>query len=805
MARWTTDLVHAWRSLLRRRSYFFTAAVTLALVLGANAAIFAVVSATLLRPMPFAAGDRVVQLFMLPPGMTAVSQRNPLLQMDVTRFRERSRTMKRIEGFLRGDRVVVQGTEPTAVPGAAVTPGLLEMMQVKVQSGRGFLTEEGQPGHNRAVLVTDSYWRQSLGSAALGTSIVVDGQPHTLVGVLSADFASNILIGDVFIPLVANAAAAPRNISRYVVTFAELADGSSVAAADDETREIARQLSQEFPQTHSGWTGGAQPAREWLYGPVRAPILMLFAAVGFVLLIACANLANLTSANAAARSTDLSLRVARGATRADVLRLQIAELLIISLAGLLPGLLLASVAVPGLLAIDPVAARGLGPVTIDWRVQTFSAAAALLAALGAAAVPAVQSFRGSTAGRLADGTFRSSGSRSSARLRRLLLAAEAGLCLALLMAGAVVVSGLSTVARQHPGFESAGVLTAQIRLPEAGYPTHPARAALIERLLADVRAIPGVETASTAMNDFTPGFSYQTTFTVEGRPSPDGQPYSTQFRRVSPDYFRTLRIPELRGRTFSSQDTSETPNVGVVSRQLAEQLFPGEDPVGRTLRRPAPNTPPITIIGVVGDVYDVSMTQAPAPTLYLTWSQSSNTGIPIALVVRSGLDPSSLVPAVREALRRIDPALPLRKVQPLETFLSDSLAPERFRTTVLGIVVLLGLALAALGIYGVTYRGVVDRTREFAIRLALGSERSGVMRMVVGQALKDVAGGAIAGLAGGLLLCTMLSRLVANVGTASAMTTAASVAVLLVAALAAAAIPALRVLRVDPAEALKSV
>jgi predicted permease len=803
MRKFPIDLVHAWRALRRRRTYYCTASATLALVLGANAAIFAVVSATLLRPMPFAAGDRVVNLFLSPPGMADVSQRNPLLQMDLTRFRERARTMKRIEGFLRGDRVVALGSEPVAVPGAAITPGFTDMMQMRVTVGRTFLPEEGTPGHD-VVLVTDGFWRGALGQRPVGSSIVVDGRPHVLVGVLAGEFPANIVSGDVFVPLVANGAPAPRNISRYVVSLAELAKGASIEAANDEAREIVRQLAREFPQTHNGWTGGAQSAREWLYAQVRAPILMLFAATTVVLLIACANLANLTSVHAAARANDLSLRVALGATRFDVLRLQFAELLIVSVSGLAPGLLMAGFAVPALLAIDPVAGRSLGVVSVDWRVQTFSVVVTLLTAVGASLIPGWRSFTGSTAGRLSDGTVRASGSPGAVRLRRVLLVGEVGLCLALLMAGAVVVGGLRSISRQHPGFDADGVLTAQIRLPEATYATHPARVAFITRVLESVRAVPGVEAASTTMNDFIPGFVYQTLFNVDNRPTPDGQPYSTQFRRVSPDYFKTMRIREVRGRTFADRDSSDAPAVAVISRSLADQLFSGEDAVGRVIRRNVPKPPAITIIGVVDDVYDGGMGQAPAATLYLPWTQTSNTGVPITLVMRTTMDPSSLVPAVRDAVQAIDPALPLRRVQPLETFVEESLAPDRFRTTVLGIIAMLGLGLAALGIYGVTYRGVVDRTREFAIRLALGSRRQGVVWMVLREALRDVAAGAIVGLLVGLLLCGIMARLVDHVGTVGTISVGASLGVLFVSAIAAVLIPALRVLRVDPAEALRA-
>ena len=802
MRKFPRDLLHAWRALRRRRAYFLTASATLALVLGANAAIFAVVNATLLRPMPFAAGDRVVQLFMMPPGMTDPSQRNPLLQMDLTRVRERSRTMRRLEGFLRGDRVVLEAGEPTAVPGAAITPGLTAMMNIRVRLGREFRPEEGLPGHD-VVLVTEGYWRRVLRESPIGTVLVVDGRPHTLVGVLAEGFPPNVVNGDVFVPLVADPAPAPRNITRYVVTFAELADGASVEAANDEIREMSRQLGTEFPRTHNGWTGGAQPAREWLYGQVRGPILMLFAAAAFVLLIACANLANLTTAQAAARAGDLSLRVALGATRVDVLRLQFAELLIVSAAGLSAALLIAWAAVPALLAIDPVAARGLGPVSIDWRVQLFCAAAALLTATGASVIPAIRSFRGGIAGRSAAGAPRATGSRAAVRIQRLLVVGQVALCLALLMAGAVVISGLQTVTRQDPGFDPSGVLTAQIRLPEASYGTAVARVSFVSRVLEKVRAIPGVEAASTTMNDFIPGFGYQTLFHVENRPSSDGQPHSTLFRRISPDYFKTMRIRELSGRTFSDQDTIDAPAVAVISRLLADQIFPGDEAVGRILRRTAANSPPVTIVGVVDDVYDVGFGQRPAATLYLPWSQSSNNGVPIGLVIRTDMDPSSLVPAVRDAVRGIDPALPLRRVQPLGAFLEESLAAERFRTTVLGVIVALGLTLAALGIYGVTYRGVVDRSREFAIRLALGSERPRILRLVMVEALKDVGAGAVLGVGAGLLLCGMMARGLEHVGPATAGTIVTSFAVLLVAAVAAALVPAVRVLHVDPAQALR--
>jgi putative ABC transport system permease protein len=797
------DVIHAWRSLRSRPAYFFTCAATLTLVLGANAAIFSVVNATLLRPLPFKSGERTVHLFMLPPGLTDVAQRNPLQQMDVLRFRDRTHTLARLEGFLLNDRVVIDRSEPNVVKTAAVTPGLLSMVPMRLEWGRHFLPEEEQPGHSVAI-VTMGYWRQALGGADLNAArIVIDGIPHAIVGLTSMPPAA-FLDAQVFTPLSLDRTPAGRNPGRSVVALGELADGVTVAQANQEAAEIFRQIAAELPQTHNGWTGGAESARQFQFGAVRAPVLVLFAATGFVLLIACANIASLTSAQAAGRSGEVALRVALGASRADVIRLQVLELVLISCAAAVPGLVLARLAVPSLLAMDPAAARTLGTVALDWRVQVFTAVAALVTALSAGLAPAMHAFKSNTSSTLSEGSRRSAGGRTARRMRGALVAGEVGVCVALLMGGAALVQGLLQVSRLEPGFDPHGVLAAQVRLQEPGYAKPDAREAVVSRILETLRALPGVEAASTVMNRFEPGFSYQTTFVVPNRPRSDGQPWATQFRRVSSDYFRTMRIREMRGRTFSESDTAATPHVAVISQLLADQLFPGEDPVGRVIRRTAANAPPTTIVGVVDDVRDVSMTQAPEPTLYLSWAQNSNTGIPVSFVVRTAGDPASLTAQVRAAVANADPELPLQTVLPLETFLQDSLAPPRFRSTVLAVIAALGLILAALGIYGVTSRGVVDRRHEFAVRLALGATSRRLVGNAVGDSLRNVAVGAIGGIVGGAWLCATLSRLLENVPAGGAVSTALMATVLLSAAAAAAAlIPAVRVLRVQPADALK--
>ena len=796
-----TELRQAWRSLRQRKAYFATCSATLALVLGANAAVFAVVNATMFRPLPFVASHPVIHLYAQPPGTTAALQRNPLQQMEVPRLRERARTLARLEGFYLSERVVTLAGEPGVAQAAAVTPGLLTMMGVPIARGRSFTPAEVEPGHPVAI-VTHQYWRDTLGAAdILGTHLVIDSEPHTIVGVLEPAFEVPFLPAQVLTPLVASPEPV-RAPPRSVVGLAELAPGVTIDQAREELRTISAELSREFPRTHAHWTIGAQDAREWQYGPMRTPMLTLLAATAFVLLIACVNIANVTSAQAVARSGERSLRLALGASTRDLLRVQFAELMIVCLAGLAMGLLLAQAAVPALLAIDPTVAQSLGTVAIDWRVQTFSGLIAVLTAVITTAFPVARGMTGHVATALAAASTRTTGSGRTMRVQRALVAVEVALCVALLMAGGVLIQGLRDLSRRGPGYEPTGVLTAQVRLPESSYRSPELRAASVKRMLGEIRALPGVESVGMTQNAFVPKFSYQTLIRVKDAPTPDDQPHTVQYRRVSPDYFKAMRIRTVNGRVFSDQDTADRPPVAIISRRFAEMLMPGLDPIGRVLLRN--NQPPVTIVGVVDNASDVAVTEQPEPTFYVAWEQNNNFGVPVAFVIRTAVEPSSLVPALRQALKDIDPSLPLRKAQPLDVFVQESTAPERFRGTVLSILASLGVVLAAVGIFGVTSRGVVDRARDFAVRLALGAEPGAVLRLVLRESGRDLAIGTVVGVAGGAALCSLLSRSLANVAPMDAAITATAVAIIVFVGIAAAAIPALRLLRLHPTQALRA-
>ena len=801
------DILHVARSLARRPAYLAACLGTLALVIGANAAIFAVVNATLLRPVPFVAGERTLAIYLNPPGTTEVRHRNPLRPIDLVRFREWSRTIARFEAFTPREKALTGGDEPEVVKGALVTHGLFEMMGVAPRLGRAFLAAEDRPQSGVAI-ISHGLWQRRFGGSpsVIGSRVVLDAEPHEIVGVMPESFPPPFLDAEVFTPFgITHAFVADpaNNLSTYVVTVGELRAGATVEQASAEVDAMIRQLAQEFPRTHAGWGGGAWRVREYLYGEVRLAVIVLMCATAAVLLIACANIANLTLAQALGRRSELALRLAIGASRGDLLRLQVIESLMVSGAGAAIGLALAHAAVPALLALSPDSRNTLGNVTIDWHVQVFTVALAMAAAVLAGVLPALRVLQGDVIGTLGEGSRRAAGSRTDQRLRRVLLTGQTALCVALLVAGGVLLRSFDRLARVSPGFDATHVLTAQLRLPASAYATGEQRAQTVQRILDSIRAVPGVVAASTTQNLFQPGFAFQTVFDVEHKPTPDGQQHTSHFRRVSPDYFKVLRIRVHAGRTFTEADTADAPLVTVVSRQLADRHWPGEDPIGRRVRRGSQGKWS-AVIGVVDDVSDVGLGQAPEGTLYQAYAQNNPATVPIGLVIRTAPDPLTVVSAVRAAVFAVDPDLPMHRVATLESFLSDSLNAQRFRATVLMLLAGLGLLLAAVGIYGVTARGVAERTREFGVRVALGSQPRDVVRMVVAQALQAVVVGAVAGIGGGVWLSLLLGQVLTNVVEPDVMTGAVAAAVLVGTATVAAAAPAARVLRLDPVQALRA-
>ncbi|HWI18398.1 MAG TPA: ABC transporter permease, partial [Vicinamibacterales bacterium] len=396
---------------------------------------------------------------------------------------------------------------------------------------------------------------------------------------------------------------------------------------------------------------------------------------------------------------------------------------------------------------------------------------------------------------------RAIGSRGDQRLRQILVGLQTAMAVVLTICGALLLSGLDRASRINPGFEPSGVLGAQMRIAASAYPTEPARAALIAQVIERIRALPGVISAGATLNPFIPNFFFQTTVQIEGKPSPDGQPHTVQFRRATPQYFRTMGIPILRGRDFEDSDGPTAPQVAMVSQSFADRFWPGEDPIGRRVTRSGRT---LTVIGTVGDVRDVSIGQPPGPTLYIAYFQQNVAVTPVSLVVRTSGDPLMLAGAVRSAVMSVDPAQPIDHITTVDRFLSDSVGPQRFRGALLIVLAVIGVALAAIGVYGVTARSVQERTQELGVRLALGATHSAVVRGMIWQAMRAVIGGLAAGAGLAAVAATLLLRALPDLSRSDAWTAAPAIALLALTGALAAAIPARRAAALDPAIALRA-
>ena len=797
----TRDAREVLRRVGARPSYAIVTIATLTLVIGAASAVIAVVNATLIRPLPYPEAHRLARIYLQPPGTTEVRNRNPLSTRALLRFRAGyARQVESVEGFAVRERALGSDGDPESVPGAQATPGALALLGGPL-IGRTWTVEEDQ-ARARVVVISHALWQRRFGGAPdiVGRRLLIDREWHEVIGVMPADFHALYLRSELWTPM--NLAAQPiETPSTFIATVARLGPGATVASLHDEVQSAMHRIVAESPAQLTGWTAGASGIREAQFGTQRPALVLLMVAVVALTLIACANLANVTLAEIISRRGETALRTALGASRARIVRLQLLESLLLTSVGALVGVLVGAVSLPWLLSLDPQSARALGPVTIDWRVQTAVALVTVAVACVSGALPMLREFKTHVVDGLSVNNPRTAGSVRDGKLRRVLVGAEAALAVVLLACGGVLLSAFQRSADIHPGFDATNVLAAQARLSPSAYPNPAARSAFVQQALDRIRAVPGVLGAATTTNPFVPGSAFQSLIHIEGRPTADGQPHTVHFRRVSPGYFGTMRIPLVAGRDFEALDGEQSPLVAIVSRRLAEKHWPGQDPIGRRVVR---SGAAVTVVGVVGDVSDVGFGQAPDPTFYVPYTQNNPVGAAISLVVRTTGDPLALAPSVRAAVLSVDPAQPIDNVGTLEQFLRDSLGPQRFRSTLLLILAALGLALAAVGIYGVTARAVQERTREVGVRLALGAAPGSVWRLVAGTALLAVAIGVVVGLLVSLAASVVMTAMVPGVEHAESSSAVAAVGILVASAVTAAAVAARRAVRVDPVIALRS-
>ena len=800
------DVRYALRLWRRRPGFAAVAILTLALGVGANTAIFSIVNAVLLRPLPYPNADRLVTVFT-----KSTNFRQGLLSyVEYEELRRQSRSLASIGLFL-GQSVNITGSnEPQRLVGTFASGTFFETLGLKAERGRLFSEEESAPGTVKPVVVLSHHlWHQRYNDdpAAIGQTLTVNGTPLTIVGVMEPPAAATespadgYFIGgvDLFVPLAQYPT--PRGLRAaggQLLGVARLQPGVSLAAAVADLDVIGKRLLAADPKTQAGREITAESAHETVVGSSRPALLLLFAAVGVVLLIACVNVSQLLLARALDRQKEIALRAALGASRGAVTRQLTVEAALMAVAATAIGLLLGRWALSGLEWLQPPSVPIPTHVPLDATVLLFTGGVAIVVAMLCGLAPALRSSRPDISRVLQAGFRRASG--EGRRLRDVLAVVEMAMSVALVAVSALLIQSLLAVQQVPLGFDPANVFTLQFRLPQGKYSKPEDIARFFKRAIENVRAVPGVQSAALVRAVPFSGNGGLTGYAVAGRPAPDpAQLPQARFHLVTPDYFKTLRIPLLQGRDFTDRDDLQTPLVAVINDTFARREWPGEDPIGKVFT--TPNTPtPVTVIGVVGDTRHYTATEAAIPQLYAAHYQ-----VPLifsSLVARVGGPPMAITNDVKQAIWAVDKDQPVWAVRSLAAQVDATQGQSRFLALLLGIFAGVALLLAGVGIYSMTSYGVSQRTHEIGIRLALGASRDRVLREVVGRGARLTAIAVAIGLAGAVAIGRLASAVLFGVTPIDPIALAGAALILGAVSIAACYVPARRASRVDPVVAL---
>jgi len=791
--------------LLKKPGFTLIAVVTLALGIGANTAIFSVVYALLLRPLPYREPERLV---MLAEKSLAGQQgrRWTISYPNFSDWRERAQSFEGLAS-VRGQSFNLTGDERAAqLRGRTVNWNFFQLLGVQPQIGRLFAAEDDRYGAPRTAIISNGLWKERFGGDAnvIGRKLLLDGQPYEVLGVLPPGF-EYFRADDLFAPiglfLDPQTSFMDRGSQMGLYAVARLKQGVTVEQASNEMAMIAGQLEREYPAVNSGRSAMAEPLQDVMSENVRQSLWVLLGAVGFILLIACVNVANLLLAHAADRQKEIALRLALGAGRWRIVRQLLSEALLIAGLGGVTGLLAGSWMMEGLLALAPDNIPQLNRVGMNYAVLSFTLAAAALTSVLCGLAPALSASRADLNAALKDGARSATSSRE--RVRKSLLVVEVGLALTLLMGAGLLVRSMVRLLNVDPGFNAENLLTMRLTLAGEAY-NEPRRMAFYDECLAQVSALPGVRAAALTLSLPIDGSFWNSVFIAADKPVPPRPNLpNSAYTPVSANYFEAMGIRLLKGRGFNSADRGDSAKVVVINETLARRIWPGEDPIGKRVKQgwPESQAPWREVVGVVADVKlnglerDTPM-QTYMPLVQEPWRQ-------VGLAVRTVGDPLNAANAVEGAIHSIDKDLPVSTIRSMEQLLGISLAQRRLTMTLLLSFAALALLLASVGIYGVISYSVRQRTRELGIRMALGAKRRDVLKMILAQGLKLALIGVAIGLLAAFALTRWMETLLFNVRPADPLTFAVIPAVLLLVALIACWIPARRATKVDPMVALR--
>jgi putative ABC transport system permease protein len=777
------------------------AVLTLALGVGANTAIFSVVNAALLKPLPFGAPDRLVW------GWGKIrngGSRASVSPLDFLDYRAQNTSFEQLAAmFSIPTYANLTGSgDPERLETAVVTGNFFQAMGVNAALGRTFLPENEKPGSDQVVTLSHALWQGRFGGdpSIVGKTLMLDGKKYEVIGVTPPEFKFP-QTAQLWAPMSIEAAPEMKQRkAHFLRPVGLLKPGVSLPQAQADLDAVARRLEAQYPDSNAGWSMRLVPLRDQLVGDVKPTLQVLFGAVGFVLLIACANVANLLLARAAGRAPEIAVRMALGASRLRITRQMLTESLLLAVAGGAVGVLLAAWGVDMIVTLSGDNLPPTARIGVDRTALAFTVGISLLTGLLFGLAPALQAARPRISETLKDAGKGAGQGASRNRVRSLLVIVETAVAVVLLIGAGLLIRSYLRLQNVNPGFDARNVLTMRINLPLGKYDTEEKAGVFWDRVHERLGALPGVETVGMITELPLSGQPNDTPFTVEGRPPvQSNEQFDADFRRVNQDYLRSMRIPLRRGRAFTEEEVRQSAHVLLISQALADEVFPGEEPLGKRLLLGMNVKTPYEIIGVVGDIRHRALETAPFPMMYLPTLVTGWTNLTIRLTG----SPMNLAAAVRKEVLAIDRDQPIAAVRMMDDVLSNSVAAERYRSLLLGLFAAAALLLAAVGIYGVIAYSAAQRTRELGVRMALGAQSKDVLKLVIGQGLKLALAGVLLGVAGALALTRLVNSLLFGVSATDPLTFAAIALLITFVAALACLIPAWRATKIDPMVALR--
>ncbi len=808
------DMRYGARMLLKSPGFTVVAVLTLALGIGANTAIFSVVNFVLLRPLEYANSDQLVMVWER--NTKKGWNESPTSFADFVDFRDNAKSVELV-AFTDTNFNLTGGDQPERVAGLRVSANLFSLLGVNPARGRWFAPEEDKPGAGHVLILSYGLWQRSFGgnSNLVNQTVQLNGQSYTVVGVMpptfkfppafSATTTSEELISnaDLWVPLTTDDVPLIRNI-RNLKMIGRLKAGVAPQQAQAEINSIAGRLAREYPDVNAGLESVVIPLHEQIVGDVREALLILLGAVVLVLLIACANIANLLLSKATARHKEIAIRTALGANRGRLLRQLLTESTLLGLLGGVFGFLVAYAGSKTLVSFGSFSIPQLTDFSFDMKVPLFALVVSLLTSLIFGLAPAIDASNPNLNEALKEGGRSSSGGATRARLRNALVITEVALAVVLVTASGLMLRSFVRLQGTSSGLNPHNLITLELELPDVRYHAAQQQTLFQQQLLQRVGSLPGVQNAATVDNLPFSGNAFNTSFTIEGRPTgPTTETPRAYYRVISPDYFPAIGIELHKGNQFTDRDTAEQPGVAIVNETAAQRYWPGVDPLGKRIKRGRPESknPWLTVIGIVSGSRQLSLKEGSQPEIYVPYLQ--NPGLTFTLVARTASDPRSLTGALRKEVLSADREIPAANIKLMEELISNSVAKERFYVLLLAVFAALALILAAVGVYGVMSYSVTLRTRDIGIRMALGARPVDIFKHIVGQALLLGLIGLGVGIVLAIASTRVMSSLLYGINATDPLTLAITSLVLLAVALLASYLPARRATRVDPLVTLR--